>query len=268
IEILDFEKWKEENSDEQIKIGSFLKIEDGHGRSIITLVKSFKMVESIETDQVTTQNEYRGNFLINTQPIRQIVINESGYEKFIKGIKDISIPPNGVSVATNDNLKTIFSTSEKELIFSNDIINNDISIALDGDKFFSKHVAVVGSTGSGKSCTVAKILQEAYVQEMRKNNTHVIIFDMHGEYKRAFPNQNFLSIDDNTLVLPYWLMNSEELEDLFIESNENNSHNQISIFKEAVTLNKIKYNPDIKVTYDSPVFFSLEEVFNYIRNKN
>lgn len=268
IEIMDFEKWKEENSDNEIKIGSFLKIEDGHGRSIITLVKSFKMVESLELERISIQNEYNGSFLINTQPIGQITIDSLGNEKFIKGIKDISIPPNGVSVASKKNLETIFSTNEKKLIFSNHIINEDINIALNGDNFFSKHIAVVGSTGSGKSCTVAKILQEAYVKEQKKNNTHVVIFDMHGEYKKAFPKQNYLSIEDSTLILPYWLMNSEELEDLFIESNESNSHNQVSIFKEAVILNKLKHNPGMKVTYDSPVFFSLKEVFNYIRNKN
>src|SRR5699024_5472147 len=63
---------------------------------------------------------------------------------------------------------------------------------------------------------------------------------------------------------------SEELESLFIESNEKNSHNQISQFKKAVTLNKEKYNSDLKgkITYDTPVYFNIKEVYNYIYNIN
>ncbi len=66
--------------------------------------------------------------------------------------------------------------------------------------------------------------------------------------------------------LPYWLMNSEELESMFIESNEENSHNQVSQFKQAVILNKEKHNPVItEMTYDTPVYFSIKEVYRYMR---
>jgi DNA helicase HerA-like ATPase len=64
-------------------------------------------------------------------------------------------------------------------------------------------------------------------------------------------------------------MNSEELENLFIESNEGNSHNQISILRKAIILNKEKYNPGLqKVDYDTPVYFNINEVYQYIYNCN
>lgn len=64
-------------------------------------------------------------------------------------------------------------------------------------------------------------------------------------------------------------MNSEELESMFIESNEQNSYNQVSQFKYAVILNKEKHNPEIKeITYDTPVYFSIAEVRNYVENMN
>lgn len=64
-------------------------------------------------------------------------------------------------------------------------------------------------------------------------------------------------------------MNSEELESMFIESNEENSHNQVSQFKQAVILNKERHNPTIKeITYDTPIYFSIEEVYRYIENMN
>lgn len=270
IEIMDFEKWKEENSDSNIKIGSFLKIEDGNDKNILVLVKSFKMRQKHDDeDTASKQNDFMGSFIINTQPIGQLE-DEGGNIKFIKGIKNISIPPNGVSLATDDEIKNIFSVEESSrLIFAEHLINPDIKIEIDGDKFFSKHIAVVGSTGSGKSCTVAKIIQEAKeVESSSINNSHIIIFDIHGEYKQAFPESNYLSIEDNSLKLPYWLMNSEELEDMFIESNERNSHNQVSQFKYAVIENKKLHNPDLQIAYDSPVYFSIEQVINYIHNRN
>ena len=61
------------------------------------------------------------------------------------------------------------------------------------------------------------------------------------------------NLDVERISIPYWLMNSEELEALFIESNEMNSHNQISQFKRAVILSKEKHNPRRKITYDMPV---------------
>ena len=81
-------------------------------------------------------------------------------------------------------------------------------------------------------------------------------------------NANYYGGEDKVQV-PYWLMNSEELEEMFIESNESNSHNQVSQFKASVTLNKKRHNPGLsKVNYDTPVYFSIDEVFKYISNHN
>ncbi len=64
-------------------------------------------------------------------------------------------------------------------------------------------------------------------------------------------------------------MNSQELEELFIESNEMNSHNQISQFKKAVILSKEKHNPGMThINYDTPVYFDIREVYRYIKNRN
>lgn len=265
IEIVDFDRWKQQNTSSEIKLGSILKIEDGDNNNILCQVKSFKMVEKYPEDNSVEINSYQGKFLLNTQPIGRIQDNV-----FKKGIHDISIPPNGISIATDEELKLIYSMQTgAKLDFATHRINDGIDIVSDGDKLFSKHLAVVGSTGSGKSCTVAKVIQELKVENEEKNNTHILLFDIHGEYRSAFPNSHYLSIEDNTLTIPYWLMNSEELEDLFIESSDSNSYNQVSQFKFAVTENKKYHNPTLEnITYDTPVYFDINEVLNYIKNKN
>jgi DNA helicase HerA-like ATPase len=267
IEVIDADKFKQDTSD--FTIGSYLKISDDSNTSIIALVQSFKIKEITNGGG---ENHF-GNptFILDAQPIG--FLDEDC--KFRRGGQQIAIPPNQVAIADISILKSIYAAtaSDKEFIFSSLAQNTKIDIAVDGDKFFSKHIAVIGSTGSGKSGTVAKILQEGInpsseqVKNGILNNSHIILFDLHGEYSPAFPKAKKLDVDN--LVLPYWLMNSEELEEMFIESSESNSHNQISQFKNAVTLNKKRHNKLLKkINYDTPIYFSIDEVFRYISNNN
>ncbi|WP_291076084.1 ATP-binding protein [Empedobacter sp. UBA6322] len=266
IEVIDADKFKTDTSD--FTIGSYLKISDDSNTSIIALVQSFKIKETNNGGETET---IQPTFILDAQPIG--FLDENG--KFRRGGQQIAIPPNQVEIADISILQSIYASteSEKEFIFSSLAQNLAIDIAVDGDRFFSKHIAVVGSTGSGKSGTVAKILQEGILpnQEQDKqgilNNSHIILFDLHGEYSPAFPKAKKLDVDN--LILPYWLMNSEELEEMFIESSESNSHNQMSQFKNAVTLNKKRHNKSLKkVNYDTPIYFSIDEVFRYISNHN
>jgi len=194
----------------------------------------------------------------------------------------LPVPTEPVFIAGKDTLDKLFVADDTyNFPFGTLSLNKEIDFRLNGDSFFSKHIAVVGSTGSGKSCTVAKILhdvvgidEEKNINIGKQNNSHILIFDIHSEYKAAFSlteDQSFTLnlLDVESLSLPYWLMNSEELESMFIESNEENSHNQVSQFKIAVITNKEKHNPQIKeMTYDTPVYFSIEEVYRYIENMN
>lgn len=267
VEVLDAEKFKQDTSD--FTIGSYLKISDDSNTAIIALVQSFKIKETNvvgETANITTPT-----FILDSQPIG--FLDDQG--KFRRGGQQIAIPPNNVEIADETLLKSIYSSIEesKQFCFSTLAQNPHIDISIDGDKFFSKHIAVVGSTGSGKSGTVARILQEGIKSsedQIKKgvlNNTHILLFDLHGEYPKAFPKSKKLNVEN--LILPYWLMNSEELEEMFIESRESNSHNQVSQFKTAVTLNKKRHNQTLpRVNYDTPVYFSIEEVFRYISNQN
>ena len=160
-----------------------------------------------------------------------------------------------------------------QLSFSSLAQADDVKVLVDGDKFFGKHIGVVGSTGSGKSCAVACILQSGIAQSKEQtehsilNNSHIMIFDLHGEYGAAFPDGRLIGVD--SLHLPYWLMNSEELEEMFIESQEQNSHNQVSQFRQAVIENKERHaGQHGDISYDSPVYFSLTEVIFYLSNVN
>ena len=109
-------------------------------------------------------------------------------------------------------------------------------VRIDPDAFFGKHAAILGSTGSGKSCTIASLIQSIHEQQAVKRTTFVIL-DTNGEYRTAFQKQKedgtweevttrrtlFIpsdpSIIADRLVIPYWFMNSEDFVRLFQASH-------------------------------------------------
>lgn len=270
IEISSTEEY--EQLDEKPQIGSYIQISDGDGSAskLIAVVQGFRVKDALGNDQ--GESETRPRFVLSLQPVGRLEGSD-----FKRGGQQITIPPKLVEIASSGLLEKIYSSVPEDKKFSFGKLTQDerVSVDLDGDRFFSKHIGVVGSTGSGKSSTVAAILQEGIRPSTEQsgsgvlNNSHIIIFDLHGEYSSAFPNARVLGVED--IKLPYWMMNSEELEEMFIESNENNSHNQVSQFRNAVILNKQVSNPNVpknKVSYDSPLYFSLEQVCNYLHNLN
>jgi len=159
----------------------------------------------------------RASVIVDAQPIG--ALDSEG--RFSRGGHQIAIPPASVRLANRDELAAIFGTVDgsSTLVLGSLSFDDAIQVPMNGDVFFGRHVGVVGSTGSGKSCTVAKILQEAMEpgpdgRDGPLGNAHTVIFDLHGEYSPAFPQGRVLSIDN--LQLPYWLMTAEELEELFI----------------------------------------------------
>ncbi|XCN73533.1 MAG: ATP-binding protein [Candidatus Electrothrix aestuarii] len=264
-----FEQYKTE-----LQVGRYLRIAQGNHDFTIASIRNIRGVSGQDKES----GEPIWQFQIECQAIGTLIDGEH----FERASLLLPVPTEPVYTADTETLDKLFA-EDSSYQFPLGVLsfNNSIPLKVHGDRFFSKHVAVVGSTGSGKSCSVANILHEVVgiskeknVNASKQNNSHIVIFDIHDEYSAAFTLSDAQSftlnrLDIDTLQLPYWLMNSEELESMFIESNEQNSHNQVSQFKMAVILNKERYNPSVKeMTYDTPVYFSIEEVYNYIENMN
>lgn len=251
---------------EELKVGSYLRIADNENALLIAIIENFSIEVGTDRDGNPTRK-----YMIEANPLGVLRGDE-----FQRGGDSIAIPPKKVEPAQSDEINKIYQNSIEEsekFIFSSLSSNPQIKIPVNGNKFFNKHIAVVGSTGSGKSHTVTKIIQkavEAKSGEFSLNNSHVVVFDIHSEYKSAFPNANY--IDISNLVLPYWLLNSDELQELFIDT-EANDHNQRYIFKESVVYERKKSHIGTdeeknKIHYDSPLYFDIKEVFKYAQSKN
>ena len=146
-----------------------------------------------------------------------------------------------------------------------------------GDKFFQRHAAILGSTGSGKSWAVALILERA----AKLKFPNIIVFDMHGEYapladkavggfasrfRVAGPGELEMPADD-LLFLPYWLLNRDEMLSMILDRSDTNAPNQASRFTsyvralKAATLDEEKRDAVKKTfTVDSPIPYDMKRL--------
>jgi len=147
---------------------------------------------------------------------------------------------------------------------------------IDGNRFFQRHAVVVGSTGSGKSWTVARILE----QVAQLPNASALLFDIHGEYtplngdgishlRVAGPGDLAAgsTLGDGVLFLPYWLLTYEEMLAMLLDRSDQNAPNQAMIFNREVIDAKRAYLEEndkkdvlVNFTIDSPVPYSIEGV--------
>ncbi len=256
-----------QEADEKLRVGSYLRISDSDDCVLMAIIENFSI--EVGTDK---NGDATKKYIIEAQPLGLIADG-----KFERGGDSIAIPPKSVKPATIEEISKIFEESmeaKDKFEFASLASNDGIKVPVNGNKFFNKHIAIIGSTGSGKSHTVAKIIQSAINGKSGEfaglNNSHVVIFDIHSEYYTAFPHANYISIDN--LILPYWLLNSEELQELFIET-EANDHNQRSLFKDAVVESKKNHYEGDKIIkerihFDSPYFFDIDEVLTKAKNEN
>ncbi len=166
--------------------------------------------------------------------------------------------------------------ADKRLKIGSFMMDTAADAVLDGNKFFQRHAAVLGSTGSGKSWCIANILEKASVLKY----TNIIVFDMHGEYKSLSEGSESIAqrfriagpgdlevTKPDVLFLPYWLLNREELLSMILDRSDSNAPNQASRFTRHIrdlkekTLKKEGKTDTLKTfTVDSPIPFLMSEL--------
>ncbi|MFA6924829.1 MAG: DUF87 domain-containing protein [Bacteroidales bacterium] len=251
--------------------GTFVMVSIPNGM-LLSMITDISMKEtsasSSEVKKVELQNEY---LIQNLQRIISVIpvgtIDASG--NFERGTDILPTVNNDVFAVLPETIDKVyesfaegnFSIGELSLIK-----NQDAKINL--DSFLSRHAAILGQTGGGKSWTVASILQ--CIANFPKST--VVLFDLHSEYKNAFGDYAEY-IDAGELEFPYWLMKSEELLGLMVDRSESAAPNQIAKFKELLQTAKENHaeNKTLgipKITIDTPVFFDFKSILDEFRRLN
>jgi uncharacterized protein len=104
------------------------------------------------------------------------------------------------------------------------------------DELLGKHFAVLGTTGTGKSCVVALILQRILESNPQ---AHILLLDVHREYASVLPRGAEIVTPDN-LNLPFWFLNFEEIVEILIGSQPNRDAD-IEILRELIPMAKLRY---------------------------
>jgi len=228
------------------QIGSYILVPVGK-YFVIGIVSEFKKTEFAFNGKVTAR------YLMTVTPVGTM---KEG--KFETGVSVLPTADTVVYLLEDRDLKIAFSVFQK-FNFSVGKLSmfEDQRAYLDPNRFFSKHIAVLGSSGAGKSCTVSSLLQKV----VPLPDTNIVLIDIHNEYRRAFP-EGCQYFDLVELELPYWLMNFEEMQEMFIEPTDENASLHVSMLQDLILANKKMKNQRIAelITIDSPVYFDFNEI--------
>ena len=158
------------------------------------------------------------------QPVGTLRSIEGGY-KFKRGLESFPSVGDIVILPTDEQLRSIIESGENRRVYiGNSPLVGDAKVMIDPDRLFGRHLAVLGNTGSGKSCSVAGLIRWSIdsAKEKLSNketvNSRFIVLDPNGEYGKAFAdkrNANIYTVNvegetDKQLEVPLWFWNTDE----------------------------------------------------------
>lgn len=219
---------------EVARINSYLIIPVGADR-IVALITRVTMKEEVELNSNSASSislpstaRYISATMLGTIAQRQ------NKDCFMQGVYSFPSLDNPVWYVTENDLDQIFDNkvSSDTIDYRKDFYLpigtspafQNYKVKICPDQFFVKHAAILGNTGSGKSCTLTSILRNLFKFEYNGNtilsNAHIVIFDTNGEYKDAFiseqQNNELERINayyyggEGQVKVPYWLMNWDD----------------------------------------------------------
>lgn len=218
--------------DQRVHVGSVIRIATP-GSAVIGCVTGMSVPAGTLGGE--EQDEVR---LVELDLVGELARDQkTGLRTFRRGITSLPSLGDGVSLATPEDLTQIYSASGNVAITVGHLSQNaTIPAQLQLDDLLGKHFAIVGATGSGKSCAVAGLLQQVVQQH---EHAHVVVLDMHNEYADVF-GERAERINPGNLYLPFWLMTRDEIVDVLVTPGEDREA-ETTILYEAILVAKRRY---------------------------
>ena len=183
---------------------------------------------------------------------------------FRRGVSSLPCLDDPVLVATSEDTATVYAMPQRQAVRIG-TIHQDPSVAahVSVDDLLGRHFAIVGATGSGKSCALALLLQG--IIEANPNG-HVLLLDPHGEYGQAFGDRaEQMSVDQ--LRLPYWILEFEEIVEILFGTEKDSMASEIASLRQLILRARLSYAQDkhdcASVTVDTPTPYTFSEL-NYL----
>jgi hypothetical protein len=236
------------------QVGSQVKMAVGSS----WLIANVRTMKSGENGEIIAAIDFLGE---GTRDAR------GGMGNFRRGVTRYPIPGDKVLPVTTEDLRSVFAASDEPHIEIGTVYpTDDIRGALYVDPMLSKHFAVLGSTGTGKSTSVSLILHR--ISQLSPEG-HIVMIDPHGEYSAAFKDCGEIFNVDN-LQLPYWLMNFEEHCEVLLTTDGAERQRDADILAKCLLAARTKGKMSEqfgKVTVDSPIPYLLTDLNAIIVNE-
>ncbi|MGL5166701.1 MAG: ATP-binding protein [Afipia sp.] len=245
-------------------VGQFFGI-----RTATTIIVA--MITEVSRENLSPTDNYIA--IASVDLLGEIAAGPSG--RFQRGVTSYPTIGDLVDVLTNQQLRTVYAPSKAEQINIGTLQQDPSVIAyVDVEDMLSKHFAVLGSTGVGKSSGVSLLLNE--ILHVRPN-LRVFLLDVHNEYGRCFGDKS-LVLNPRNLKLPFWLFNFEEFVDV-IFGGRPGVPEELEVLIELIPVAKATYTQyqntdrsglkriDVKTvgyTADTPVPYRLVDLISLI----
>ncbi|HPF47719.1 MAG: DUF87 domain-containing protein [Alphaproteobacteria bacterium] len=239
------------------QIGTILKIKVSKGYLFVTVRDIITQNSDTRFEQAIMTLDYLGHGI-------RAPYTESGMI-FDRGVTDFPLPGQPIYPVSLRDIEGIFGDNDNNHFHLGHVYPQHLTPAsINIDALLGKHFAILGSTGTGKSCTVALLIRRMVE---RLPHAHIIMLDPHNEYVSAFSDcaQHF---DINNLRLPYWMMNFEEHVEMFIGAYHSNDRMiEIDVLRRCIYEARVNNNegyPAERITVDTPIPYKLSFVMRYL----
>jgi uncharacterized protein len=249
------------NTLENLQIGSIVKILTRRG-FVFGMVYALSMREGSAMHPDDSR-------IAKIDLLGEALLTEGGKLRFQRGVSVYPALWAPLQLAENEDLAQIYARPSEPCIRIG-TIHQDASIPAYAlvDKLLGMHFAVLGTTGTGKSCSLALLLRT-----ILKGFPHgrILLLDPHNEYAAAFPDQAEI-LNTGNLNLPYWLFNSEELRGVLIDERSETCEQETTALYDGILAAKQKYHtdgtyPPGTLTVDSPVPYQMRDVIYFLTER-
>ena len=255
------------------QFGSIVKIHFGR-RIIFAFVGRLRMKAEYELERGIAPQAASDERIIEAdlfgegEWLRDTTGTPAGWElKFDRGVATYPLPQQTVYLTPKRELRFIYGHGKGPSVHLGEHVGTGgTKCYAEMNELLGKHTAILGSTGAGKSGTVAAVLhsllERGGEEGLASWKPRIVVLDPHNEYSAAFPNHHKLSTDDGSLILPYWLLNFSETVALVIGKTEFVATSQANIVKMALLKARVAGATALgldatKITVDSPVPYKL-----------
>jgi len=225
----------------------------------------YGVISSLELDTTKGASEYAYEASANIDLLGEMVPGANAGEwRFQRGVSIYPVLGSPIAMAGKEELSAIYSRPSRPSIRIGSIYQDrGIPAFVKINEMLGKHFAVLGTTGSGKSSTVVLLLG-SFLDNLPK--AHIVLIDPHDEYSKAFGDLAEV-ISADTLKMPYWFMNHEELCEILCSKNSTTSDAERLILKEAVTEARRLYlgeNATLVPNVDTPTPYRIQQCYKLI----